>query len=364
MIRISWLLCVLIGLAVFAGHSRGQTSQPASDNSDAQAMLDAFHALQPPQPDMSRKDDEQYVQSFMKQRDDFLAKAADMAKQFYDKYPDNPQAMDLMQHRWIILAQTGRGSVANEETAQFLGKNPDAQTRADLLFIRAAIALNSVSDSPSGPIEEFLKAAPTDDRGAELLLAEGRREEAPDKQLALYRRVVSSYPASQSADMAKGLIRQREGIGQPFDLNFTDAISGKAISVQKDLKGKIVVIDFWATWCGPCVEQMPDNKSLYDAYKDKGVEFIGVSLDEPEAQAGLMNLKHFVAVNGINWPQYYQGNAWDSEFSSSWGIKATGIPTVFIVDADGKLYSTEAVAELHKLIPELLAKRDNSATAH
>ena len=106
---------------------------------------------------------------------------------------------------------------------------------------------------------------------------------------------------------------------------------------MKSLKGKVVVIDFWATWCGPCVAEMPKMKELYAKYHDQGVEFIGVSLDQPKEEGGLDSLKKFVKENEIAWPQYYQGNFWESEFSKSWGVNA--IPCVFIVDADGKLYS-------------------------
>jgi hypothetical protein len=104
---------------------------------------------------------------------------------------------------------------------------------------------------------------------------------------------------------------------------------------------------------------MPKMKELYAEYKPKGVEFIGISLDNPQSKGGLSKLKDFVTGNQINWPQYYQGNGWDSEFSSSWGVNS--IPCVFVVDAEGKLASADARGKLEELLPQLIAKRDNKS---
>ena len=95
-------------------------------------------------------------------------------------------------------------------------------------------------------------------------------------------------------------------------------------------------------------------KELYAKYRDQGVEFIGVSLDQSREDGGLDKLKKFVTDKEIAWPQYYQGNFWDSEFSKSWGVNS--IPCVFIVDADGNLSSTQARGKLEEMIPQLLQK--------
>jgi thiol-disulfide isomerase/thioredoxin len=184
-------------------------------------------------------------------------------------------------------------------------------------------------------VMEFIHVAPADERGSTLLFQMTNRESDPKKQTELFRRIIELFPKTPAADMAAGGIQRVNGIGKPFDLTFTDAISGKQISVLKDLKGKIVVVDFWATWCPDCVIALPHEKELYARYKDQGVEFIGVSLDEPESQGGLKALRDFVAQNEVTWPQYYQGNAEQSAFSTSWGIEQT--PTMFVVGPDGNL---------------------------
>ena len=97
-------------------------------------------------------------------------------------------------------------------------------------------------------------------------------------------------------------------------------------------------------------------KKLYAEFKDKGVEFIGVSLDKPKEEGGLDKLKDFVAANGIEWPQYYQDNNLNVKFSTSWGI--ISIPSVFLVDTDGNLTSVEARGKLEKMIPQVLGKAE------
>ena len=104
---------------------------------------------------------------------------------------------------------------------------------------------------------------------------------------------------------------------------------------------------------------MPKMKQLYARYRGQGVEFIGVSLDQPEQRGGLDKLKTFVKENEIAWPQYYQGNGWESTFSKSWGINS--IPRVFVVAPSGKLYSVDARGKLDTMIPDLLRSGAESA---
>ena len=177
----------------------------------------------------------------------------------------------------------------------------------------------------------------------------------------LLERMVGEYPDSFWGRLVQGERRQKDRLGETFELEFTDAITGRHVSM-KGLRGKIVVVDFWATWCGPCVAEIPKMLRIYSEYHDKGVEFIGVSHDVSEADGGLEALRTFVKARQIPWPHYFQGKdnqgvvtgTPTNDFSESWGI--SGIPTVFLIDAEGKLFSTEARGKLDALIPQLLEK--------
>ena len=149
-------------------------------------------------------------------------------------------------------------------------------------------------------------------------------------------------------------------LGKPLDLEFKDAVNGTEVSLAA-LKGKVVVLDFWATWCGPCVAEMPKMKDLYSRFKGQGFEFIGISLDTSEEEGGLKKLKAYVAKNEIAWPQHYDGKGWETPLIGHFEIQ--GIPTVVLVDAEGKVVTLKARGQLETLIPDYLAKAKNKVAA-
>src|SRR5262249_37608865 len=93
-------------------------------------------------------------------------------------------------------------------------------------------------------------------------------------------------------------------IGRPFEFGFQGAVTGQAVS-SEGLKGRVLVIDFWGTWCPPCVESIPHLKELNEKFGAAGVTIIGVSVDGPPETGGLKNLLSFVNEHQVSWPQFY-----------------------------------------------------------
>ena len=117
--------------------------------------------------------------------------------------------------------------------------------------------------------------------------------------------------------------------GAPFpDFDGKD-LQGNALSLSK-FKGKIVLVDFWATWCPPCVASVPEIQKVYSKYHDKGFEVVGISLDVDRDA-----LEKFVKQRKLPWPQHFDGARFDGKLANKYGVNVA--PTTYLIGRDGKI---------------------------
>lgn len=139
----------------------------------------------------------------------------------------------------------------------------------------------------------------------------------------------------------------RIGMDAPM-FNVAD-FQGKPVDLSK-YKGSIVVLDFWATWCDPCIREFPKLKNVYSKFKDKGVQFIGISLDDD-----IENLRGFVKHEEVKWPQVFDGKRWKGLIPSLYSIQI--IPTMVVLDQENKVrYIGGDIENVTQIVTSLLSE--------
>ncbi len=150
----------------------------------------------------------------------------------------------------------------------------------------------------------------------------------------------------------KNLVSLAANIGPTVEGAIAPEISLKTpegeILALSSLRGKVVLIDFWASWCGPCRKENPNVKKIYEKYKDQGFEIYAVSLDNNEAQ-----WKGAIAKDGLAWKHVSELLGWKGTVSRAYGVGS--IPQTFLLDKEGRIVKTGFRShELESLIQPLL----------
>ncbi len=349
-----------VGLAVWCATAAAQdtSSTTATNLSDAdKAWRETYKAIQSPMPPKEWADQKPTQQEVVDFYRPFLLKGADKAKDFYTRFPDHPRATNAQKAEYNMIAlvvdkfgDTNLAPRLNELQAKLLkGTNLTEDER----FGFRVDALQQLLSKLPGAADDFVKAARAlqkdfPQRGeAYQALWMAASMAGPETGRDIANEIIAGSAPDEEKEQARGLLKRLDAIGKPVDIQYT-SVDGRKVDMAK-LKGKVVLIDFWATWCPPCVAEVPDVKATYDKLHDKGFEIVGISLDEDkEALTG------FTKDHGMSWPQYFDGLHWRNKLAVAFGI--TSVPSMWLVDKQGNLRDQAGQFSLEDKVSKLLAE--------
>ena len=369
---------ILVSAALYVAEPRSIAQQQTrhftlpSDPEKAWTEVEKVHeALSRPNDWATRKPAADEVARFQKQVRESACSFAEKAREFIQRFPSNENVGDAritvvhaLNHAIAAGDTNAEARVAEFVSSVLADKTIPEDGRAEILlhsgntrFMKNA-GMRVFTEGMSNLREESetalidatfaaLERFPTNSTLYLMLVSIADRSQGERKR-QLATKVLNAPGAPRALKTLSEHIlngTRAYDLGKPLDIRFR-ALDGREVDLAK-LTGKVVLVEFWATDCGPCVSQVPALKAAYQKFQKRGLEVVAISLDD-KASA----LRRFIKDKDLPWPQHFDGKGWENKFAVQYGIFS--IPTTWLVDKLGRLRVTDVSDDIDGQIEWLL----------